>query len=886
MPALAAGNNIGILIKAEADTGAITATTVKLDEMGVAAERNAAKSATSFDNFNKSLDKVGGAAERTGKSLSTYLTAPIVGVGYEAVKMATNFQQTMELLHTNAGTAQSAIQGLSQSVLDMSSQVGAKPEELAKGLYHIASAGNGIWDTAKQLDILKIAAEGAAVGQASLDDTTYSLTSTMASNIKGAETASNAMGILTATVGAGDMKMADLNAAIGTGFLGTAANFGISLQSVGAALATLTDNGEHADAAATRLRMTWALMTSPSKQAAKLMEDIGVSSDGAALATDQMNTIFAKTGLTTTKLATDLQQPNGMNVALRDIQEQMKKAGFNAAETDAIMAKMFGGGRTDAALLTMLQNLDRTDEKFKLINESAGNFSEKFASQQDTANQKFKQAWAGIEADLIKLGTEILPVVTKDFQQFAHYVEDVSKWFNTLNGSQKDFVIHAAEVALAVGPALLVFGKLAQSLSSIGGLLSGVSKATSLMKFAPVAAEAGGLTEALAGGGGLLAALGPIGLGIGAVALAAGGGYLAYEHFKNMGSQLAENMKTSVSPEVKKFTDLAHDLGVELKGTSGAISFTELAQKNLDTSNQMVTISTKNLDQAQSNLDATQKTAKTRADDVATAQKGVKDAFDKFGGASPQYQTAVDDLTQKQNLLDQALADGAVKSLDMTIKTGQYRDALGIAGSALSDQRSLQDFLNNSLKGGIGVIAQFGPTAFAQVGSIAVLQNSINGVITSWNGAVVNIQNQNANVNSILLGTQSTIQRIQGQSNTLNATLSAANSSAGQLQGSMGQLQGNNMNIQGARHATGTNHFRGGGTWVGEQGPEWVNLPKGSQIKSNGQSMQRDGDTNNHSLSINTLIIQTPVVDGSLFDKLDQDTTLLGKGLTPNRGTR
>jgi len=38
-------------------------------------------------------------------------------------------------------------------------------------------------------------------------------------------------------------------------------------------------------------------------------------------------------------------------------------------------------------------------------------------------------------------------------------------------------------------------------------------------------------------------------------------------------------------------------------------------------------------------------------------------------------------------------------------------------------------------------------------------------------------------------------------------------------------------------HARGTNFFRGGMTWVGEEGPELVQLPRGSAIYSNGNSM-------------------------------------------------
>lgn len=57
-------------------------------------------------------------------------------------------------------------------------------------------------------------------------------------------------------------------------------------------------------------------------------------------------------------------------------------------------------------------------------------------------------------------------------------------------------------------------------------------------------------------------------------------------------------------------------------------------------------------------------------------------------------------------------------------------------------------------------------------------------------------------------------------------------------------------------NAAGTNNWRGGMTWVGEQGPELVNLPGGSQVIPNGQSMamaanQNGGNTFSISVTVN-----------------------------------
>ena len=46
----------------------------------------------------------------------------------------------------------------------------------------------------------------------------------------------------------------------------------------------------------------------------------------------------------------------------------------------------------------------------------------------------------------------------------------------------------------------------------------------------------------------------------------------------------------------------------------------------------------------------------------------------------------------------------------------------------------------------------------------------------------------------------------------------------------------------GSMNASGTDNFHGGWTWVGENGPELVSLPRGSQIMTNQESRNIGGD--------------------------------------------
>src|SRR5581483_7758282 len=96
----------------------------------------------------------------------------------------------------------------------MAGKVGTAPQDLADGMYHVASSLNATLPAATrvstELKVLKVAAEGAKVGNANLVDVTNALDAAIVSGIRGVQNYQQAMGALNAIVGAGDMTMQDL----------------------------------------------------------------------------------------------------------------------------------------------------------------------------------------------------------------------------------------------------------------------------------------------------------------------------------------------------------------------------------------------------------------------------------------------------------------------------------------------------------------------------------------------------------------------------------------------------------------------------------------------------------------------------------------------------
>jgi len=331
-------------------------------------------------------------------------------IGIAAIKMGTDYQRSLLMIHTQAGATGENLGQITKQIFAMAPAVGFGPKALVDALYHIESVG---YRGAQAMDILKVAAEGAKIGHEDLEKTANSLVATMASGITGFHGAAQAMGVLDAIIGAGNMRMDGLNGAIGTGFLATAQTFGMSLQSVGAALAFMTDRGSGAQESATRLRMSIALMGAPSAAASKILGTLGLSSTEVKSRTTAMSEALKKAHITTSMLALDLRKPDGFEVALRHLKTALLASGVSAETASAIISRAFGGGRSGATIMAMYGNLDVLKGKFDQIMRTSNNFGQSWAATQKTAAFQFDRFRALVETGLTRLGMFLLPLVTK-----------------------------------------------------------------------------------------------------------------------------------------------------------------------------------------------------------------------------------------------------------------------------------------------------------------------------------------------------------------------------------------------------------------------------------------------------------------------------------------
>lgn len=375
------------------------------------------------------LAAVNAKVESTSKAMKVlHKTAGIAALGFaafgvEAVKSASKFDSEMTLLQTQAGVSGDKIDGLKQGVLGLAGKVGQDPDSLAEALYHVESnfESMGI-SSSKALKLTETAAKGATVGHAKLVDVTNALTAAVASGIPGVQNLDQAMGVLNATVGVGDMKMQDLAAAFGSGMVATVKGFGLSITDVGAALAVFGDNNIRGSKAGNQLRMSVMALAKPIQGGEAALKSIGLATD---------------------TLAKDMQK-GGLKLALEDLVAHMKAAGVSSKEQGQIITDAFGR-KAGAGLNILVGQMDRLESKYPALEAGAKNFAQSWADTKKTAAFQLKQIQTGFEALAISIGEKLLPAVQKTLSFLSQHRTAVTGTAEAMLG------LAAAAVAVSAG---------------------------------------------------------------------------------------------------------------------------------------------------------------------------------------------------------------------------------------------------------------------------------------------------------------------------------------------------------------------------------------------------------------------------------------------------
>jgi len=407
------------------------------------------------------LDRVSQGLRRFGTVMTASVVAPI-GL---AVRSATKFQQGMAYVNTIAKLNERDLGALGKRIRELSVEMGKPAVELAAAQYQILSSG--VEDASDAYDLLRVAAEASIAGQAEVPDAVRTITAALNAYGMEVDQAGRVSDVLFKTIDRGIIEFPQLANSLGM-VVGSAAQAEVTIEELGAALATLTKRGLNPEAAIVSLNQVLANVIKPSAQAKKAAEALGLEFSIAALKSKGFAEFLG-----------EIQQKAGDN------EEALTALFGNVRSVRGAFALTGEGAKMFAADLAEMQK-------------AAGATGEAVGKMRKTAQFEFNRLKAAVDSALIVVGTEVLPGVTtgvKDLVDELKKLEEdgslkrfgesvgkalgdiashlpkvirgvtkLSDWFDNLNPKTQEFLMNAA---LLAGPLTHLVGVLASVASAV-----------------------------------------------------------------------------------------------------------------------------------------------------------------------------------------------------------------------------------------------------------------------------------------------------------------------------------------------------------------------------------------------------------------------------------
>ena len=392
---------------------------------------------SAIDNASGVIKGVGDKLQATGEKMATVgksmmrsITLPIVGIGVAAMKTTADFDTQMraanQMMKVNAqafGTMKTDIQKLAVTT-------GRTTTEMADSLYNVASAG---FRGEEAFKVLQVVGEAATAGLADASAVTGTLTKAL--NIFGysGDQARDTMDKMFRIVDAGLLTFEELSGSFPRAATQAGA-LGVSMEEVGAALATVTKTAGSTEEAATAINGVMTGLIKPTEELSALVGQWGYENVQAAIKSEGFTGILGR-----------LKEEAGGNA------ERMGELFANTRALKALFP-LIGESADDYtnALITLGDETITTSKYFKEMAEGPG--------------FKMKQAWISLTVAGQKFGDVIAPAV----ERVAAGISKLTEWFGNLSPKTQGFIAIAMAFLAILGPILFIVGHLISAIGALG----------------------------------------------------------------------------------------------------------------------------------------------------------------------------------------------------------------------------------------------------------------------------------------------------------------------------------------------------------------------------------------------------------------------------------
>jgi len=475
------------------------------------------------------MQQLGDKMSSAGKTMTQKVTTPIVAGFGAAIKKTMDFDAAMSDVKAKSGANAEQFEKLRNEAKKMGASTKFSATEAAEAFSYMAMAG---WKTDEMLDGIEGVLALAAASGEDLARTSDIVTDALTALGLTADDTSRFSDILASAAAGANTNVSMM----GESFKYAAApagTLGYSAEDLALAIGLMANSGIKADMAGTSLRNVFLRMVDPTAEVQLAMNKLGLSLDDGEGNMRSFREVMIQLRSAVKNIKIPLEEYDTQVQALEDALEagtikekeyresleELNKQAFGAEEAErARYLSMLGGARAMSGLIaiamteeekfnelayaidhssdTMAKTADGSvvllsealESGAEVIEEYDGAAKAMAATMQDNAEGDITKLGSAIESLAIDIGTLLMPAV----RDFIQGLQGIVAWLQSLDPETQKAIVKIALLTAAIGPLLLIGGKL---ISGIGGLLTLAPKLVSV--FSPV----GGIFTKLAGGG-------------------------------------------------------------------------------------------------------------------------------------------------------------------------------------------------------------------------------------------------------------------------------------------------------------------------------------------------------------------------------------------------
>jgi TP901 family phage tail tape measure protein len=837
------------------------------------------------NKFGDNMISKGKKMESVGKGLTMGLTVPIIGIGTAAATTAAGFEASMSEVAAISGATGDDLKSLEDIAREMGATTKFSASESAEALKFMSMAG---WTAEQSVAGLPGVLALAAASGEDLATTSDIVTDAMTAFGLQAEESGHFADVLAA---------ASSSANTNVGIMGEtfkyaapiAGALGYSVEDTALAIGQLANSGIKGSQAGTALRTIFNKMTGDISVAGEAIGEVDIQTQNADGSMRDFSDVL---------------------VDMRSVWDELSEA------EQAQNAKLIFGQEAMSGFLALMAGSDADFDKLQgNIENSTGKAQEMSDVMQDNLQGEITKLKSAMEGLAIDFGKILIPALSDVVEKTNEGVT----WFSELDEETKEMIITAGKFAAAIGPVVMITGKLSQGIGSTVNLVSKLSGGAGLATKA-LGAGSTGLGGAMAG---TLGTILPWGIAIAGAGTAAYGLYKylnedVVPEVDIFGETVSENTKEAVGG----FLDLekegtaalmglkgsgarvTSEMSTEITGNIGTMAgevIGKLEQQKIDAiaeiqemfdettdiseeeKEEMIRIATEKYDES---IAKTQRghdriteifelaaeenrkiTDKEWIEITAIRENMKEDGIRLLSETQEESETILENLKANSERLTLEMASevikNSIKQKDESIaaaeeeynKRIQYAQTLKEEGSAESielankiieeAERQKKDAIFEAQKMHQGVLDE----VKAQGADVIEQIDLDNGEIKSnWETLTEWFEK-----NPIVRKIKNVIEEVKKTSGG-----SLGNYSPGLMPPT--NIVDSPTIRKPLINAMGTDFFEGGRTWVGEHGPEIVELPRGSKIYSNDKSenMTNQGRTINQYIEIHSQTALSP----------------------------